>query len=937
MSESLPLSRRQFIETGTLAAAGLLLARPTYGKNPTAPAPTLANFLKAFPNPPRSFQPKFRWWWPHGLVDPKQIRREIDAMADAGFGGAEIADVHHSIRSGLSHDTHGWGSKPWQYAVETALDQARRRGMTIDHSIGPSWPAASPRITPDSPGAVKELATARLVLEPGQSIASPIPPPESAPSPSVKVQQLFALQAIRMADEALSATTNLHGESLIDLLPLVQDNEISWTPPSPGRWLVISYWLRGSAQQPEGGPHTEPESFVVDHFSPEGTQAIIDLWEKQALTPRMRKLMRTVGGCLFEDSIEMETHETIWTPILADEFERRRGYSLIPYLPLLLQKREKHVHRFVDFDEGFVLHDWWLTFSELFLENHFQVLRKWAATLGLKMRGQPYGLRTDAIRAAAELDIPEGESLGFKNLDDYRSLAGGRNMGGRIILSNEAAAYHSSAYATTWKRVLGTLNPIFAAGVNQTVLHGFAYAEAPGATWPGFAAFTPYGGRQGYSEAWGPRQPSWIHAPDIALYFCRVHFLLQQGQPQVDIAVLRQKGYAGSGFGAPWFSTDGVPIGWTHEFISPATLELPAATIRGQRLAPDGPAYKALVFETDPFHRRLPNLANSTAQRLLDFAQKGLPIVALGDWSKASLSGLSSIDADQQLQTTLEALFALPNVAIAPERADIPAALERLGVKRDLTHPVAPLVHAQRHIGEHRFYYLCNASAKDAVNTEITLPKAPNHSIYQLNLWTGGIQQLPDSSSGIVSISLTPHQTAAFLVGPTLSTINSIAALTQPPSSSIELRNWTLSVEDWQPGDKQTVTRKFPRTLALDQLIPWSDIPSLADVSGIGTYRVRFAATALQATSPQAFLALDASFDTLRLRLNDKPLPPQDPLLSRFSLAGYLKTGDNTLDIEVSTTLLNRLRVTEPSVYGAAKRQPYGLAGAARIEFANPS
>ena len=81
-----------------------------------------------------------------------------------------------------------------------------------------------------------------------------------------------------------------------------------------------------------------------------------------------------------------------------------------------------------------VRHDYWLTVSDLFAEHHFSVLTKWAHSLGLEFRCQPYGLETDSIAAAATVDIPEGESLGFRNLDDYRALAGGRDLGGRKVL-----------------------------------------------------------------------------------------------------------------------------------------------------------------------------------------------------------------------------------------------------------------------------------------------------------------------------------------------------------------------------------------------------------------------------------------------------------------------------------------------------------------------
>ncbi len=53
--------------------------------------------------------------------------------------------------------------------------------------------------------------------------------------------------------------------------------------------MLVSYWERGSGQEPEGGPHTEPDAYVVDHFSRAGTNAIVELWESSLLTPSIRQ------------------------------------------------------------------------------------------------------------------------------------------------------------------------------------------------------------------------------------------------------------------------------------------------------------------------------------------------------------------------------------------------------------------------------------------------------------------------------------------------------------------------------------------------------------------------------------------------------------------------------------------------------------------------
>ncbi len=861
-------------------------------------------------------------------------------MADAGFGGAEIADVHHSVRVDMSSETHGWGTKPWQDAVEAALDQAQKRGLSIDHSIGPSWPAASCLITPDHPGATKELVTVITPWDSSKTFDGEIPAPDT-PKSGAKAER-YALQAALLSagSSATDKEMSVDGDSLIDLTDAVSNGVLHWKPTQSGSWIILSYWLRGSAQQPEGGPHTKPESFVVDHFSQAGTQAVKDLWKQKVLTPKIEKLIASVGGNLFEDSIEMETHETLWTPLLLEEFEKRRGYSLLPYLPLVVQKKEDHIIDFEGFDSGHIRHDWWQTLSELFLENHFEALKTWARSLGLGFRGQPYGLRTDAIRAAATLDIAEGESLGFKNLDDYRSLAGGRDMGGNKILSNEAGAFAGSAYGTTWKRVLRTLNPQFAAGVNQSVLHGFAYAEAPTAKWPGFAAFSPYHGRTGYSEAWGPRQPSWQHINDISGYFSRVHLILQQGQPQVDVAFLRQKGYAGSGFGAPWFSKIGVSKGWTHEFISPSTLELPTAKVRNGMLNPDGAAFQLLVFEGDAFHGRKSTFELPAAKRLLALAQAGLPILAVGDWSDPMLSGKRNSEAEKELKAIFSQLLSLKNVANVLSRENIESGVKELGISPRLTHSQAEIVHAERLTDSARYFYFCNNSEKDEQETMVQIPKQSQLAyLYQMDLWTGEIQELAsndaESDATTFEMKLSPRDSKAYVLTkkplPGISVLETSHSNQDP--NSLVLKSWILDVESWIPGDSPSKTIKVKRSTSLDTLPLWSELQEFTEDSGLLTYSCEFEANLDLARSQTATLVWEQLFDTVQITLNGRKLPPHNPLKREVELEGYLKTGKNRLSLQTSTTLNNRLRVFNPSVYGDNKLQLYGISGTVKVTW----
>ncbi|TDD87807.1 alpha-L-rhamnosidase [Actinomadura darangshiensis] len=958
------VTRRRVLQIGGAAAAAVAAA-PALGGETAQAAPKPGGFTRPGP----AVRPRFRWWWPDGLVDPGEIRREIDQIAAAGFGGAEIAAVHHSIddKSVLDPEGHGWGTPAWTAGVEAALDQAARRRITVDLTIGPAWPAAVPTITPDDEAAVQELAYGTVAVAGGGTHDGPVPGPVTAAGDGVTKRHLVAVHAVKIdTANATRKETGLDPASLTDLTGTAAGERITWTVPAGGDWLLFAYWRRGSGQRPESGPHSSPDSCVVDHFSRAGTRAVTAFWEARLLTRDIRRLIRRAGATLFEDSIELETDALNWTPGLPAEFERRRGYDLMPYLPVVVRNDEDTQFAYDAATTSHVRHDFWLTISDLLNEYHFAAVATWAHSIGLRYRAQPYGLETDAIQSAAILDVPEGESLGFKNLDDYRVLAGGRDMGGRKILSSEAGAYPGGAYNTTWGKVLRTMGGAYAAGLNQTVLHGFSYAHVPGAAWPGFAAFTPYNGGIGYSESWGPRQPTWRHVPDVAAYMSRVHQAMQAGESRIDVAVFRQKGYSKTGIGAAWFTKSGVPVGWTHQFVSAPVLDLPSATVSDGRLAPDGPAYKVLFVEGDRFSGKECTLPLDTARTMLKLTKAGLPLVFLGDWSAATLTGLAHDGENERLRALLKQLFAQPRVRNVLEEADVPGALDDLGLRPAVRYAEAStLLTAHRQDGRTDYYYLCNGKDAEtpkppvaAIDHEVTLTRSDRRAVpYRLDLWTGETERIAvhraDGDTITLRVALQPSEATVIMLargGRAPSATASEAQLrvdrqrliarataagryttTLPGGRTVTttigavpaaqtLTSWRLRVEDMTPdGTKR-------HDLRLDGLKAWPDIPELADVSGIGTYTT----TVHWTGGAGALLELGEVLDTCRVTVNGHRLPVS-VVVPTVDIGPHLRRGRNTIEVEVATTLNNRLRVCDPDVYGNASRQNYGLIGPVRL------
>lgn len=986
-------TRRRLLALTAAVGAGIALplgaaASALAAATPAIPSAVGEQWRARYAAPPRSVAPKFRWWWPNGQVDPAEIAAEVDQVADAGFGGLEVSDIHSSGLDQLDIVDYGWGSPAWVSALEAALNRAKARGLSIDLTLGPGYPVCAPTVGPDSPAASTELAHGVVTVAGGATYSGPVPAAVVAPGSGVTKQTLYRVQAAQVTGPAVSNVTPLNQSSLIDLTATVSDGQISWTAPAGSdNWVLLAYWLRGVGQLPKGGgPFETPTAYVVDHFSEIGTKAVTDWWDGSILNPRVEALLRQVGIAFFEDSLELSTIATIWTPGLPDAFSSSLGYDLVPYLPVVVSINGKFQFAYDPTTSSHVRDDVNSVMSYLYQENHLLGFQNWAHGHGMQYRMQPYGLSTDSLYFASFLDIPEGETLGFKNLDDFRVLASGRDLAGHLKLSCEALAYANTAYSLTWYTALQEVGGYFAAGVNQSVVHGFAYKDAPGATWPGFAAWSPYQTTGiGYSEAWGPRQPTWQHMTDIAGYFSRNQWVLQTGTPKYDLVFYRQKGYTATGIGAPWSTASGIPTGWTHCFASDRALELRGVEVEGGRLAPDGPSFGAMILGPDQFNGNSAEISPDGARLLLGFAKAGLPTVVLGDWTAPLATGLVPAQASAQVAADIAELLTLPNVVAVSDQTLIPNALAQLNVVPAVTQTSSSLMHAHRVDGGIDLYYLANArhaasSKITAINQTAWLTPVDADAVpYQLNAWTGEITRIAqfltqDGRIG-VQLALNPGEsTIVVLARPGWAGERGAVQVTATEAASvyldgdgtrviaratqagdyattladgtvlhsvignvpapIALTDWTLAAEDWQPAPGATDATETVKPIVNVELsapAPWSTIPQLQDSSGIGHYTTEFTLPPTWNRSLGATLSLGTVLDTFRVWVNGVRVPMAGQLATSMDLGSLLRPGHNTIQIDVATTLLNRLRVVTPNVYGIASRQSYGLIGPVQL------
>lgn len=159
-------------------------------------------------------------------------------------------------------------------------------------------------------------------------------------------------------------------------------------------------------------------------------------------------------------------------------------------------------------------------------------------------------------------------------------------------------------------------------------------------------------------------------------------------------------------------------------------------------------------------------------------------------------------------------------------------------------------------------------------------------------------------------------------------------------STPAELGPWNVTIQDWLPNPDKfhnyTSTYQY-HILELDKLVPWYNITGLFSTSGIGTYKSRFNWKP-QGAINGALIDLGPIFNTVRLWINGKWTGPIDVTDAIVDITPFLKRGVNDVEIEVTSTLRNRLlqvNVTqswEQSQYaGSYGGQPYGLTAPIRL------
>jgi hypothetical protein len=207
---------------------------------------------------------------------------------------------------------------------------------------------------------------------------------------------------------------------------------------------------------------------------------------------------------------------------LPAEFYRRRGYDLIPHLPELLAGGTPQAEA--------IRHDWGQTLSDLMRDNYLAPITKFAERHGTLFRSQTYGEPAVTLADEATANLPEGEGPQWNTFSFTRWASSASHLYGRNVTSAETWTWlHSPAFRATPLDMKAEADRMFILGVNQFVGHGYPYSP-PGAGEPGWSLYA--------AAVFNSHNPWFPVMPDVTKYLQRVSWLLRQGKPANDVAIL---------------------------------------------------------------------------------------------------------------------------------------------------------------------------------------------------------------------------------------------------------------------------------------------------------------------------------------------------------------------------------------------------------------
>jgi len=693
-----------------------------------------------------------------------------------------------------------------------------------------------------------------------------------------------------MATPTSPADRAVRKADVIDLTSRMRaDGRLDWTPPA-GRWVVLrfGYSLTGAYNSPAS---PEATGLEVDKLSRTHVKAYFDNYldqYKDTVGPLMGK-----RGLQYIITDSWEAGVANWTDAMINEFVKRRGYDMRPWLPVLAGR----VVESAEASDRF-LWDFRKTLSDLTAENHYDQL-----TTILKERGMGRYTESheggrafiaDGMEVKRNADIPMSamwlERPGTpdrSNDADVRESASVAHIYGQNLVAAESLTAYKNAWAYSPETLKSTADRLMAMGLNRFVIHTSVHQPGDDKI-PGLG-LGPFG-------QWFTRHETWAElARPWTTYLSRSCYMLQQGEFVADIIY-----YYGedSNITALFHSKlPAIPAGTNFDFVNADALKNRLSVAGGKIATATGMSYRVLALDPNSQHMSL-----GVLRKIRDMVKAGAVVVGPKPVGSPSLA-----DDQAEFRAIADDVWGKGvGKGKVYEGQNIAQALEALKVEPDFEYTKPQentnLRFVHRRLADGEVYWVSNANNRSEILAATFRVEGKDPELWHPD--TGVIESAPyriAAGRTTVPLRLDPND-AVFVVFRKASAAPS-RALSAPAETTLASITgaWDVAFQ---------ADRGAPAKIKLNALGSWSESPDsgVKYFSGTATYtKIVQAPADWFKSGAKIWLDLGDVKNIAEVSVNGEPFGILWKPLFRVDVTTALKAGANTLEIKVTNLWVNRL------------------------------
>ena len=565
--------------------------------------------LPGFRQPPKGYGNVPFYWWSGDKLTRERLEAQLDILSESATDGFAISYIHTHPQIDSLFNKNGYGlfgrtepgspavfSDDWWNIWTWFSGECAKRDVAAgldDYTVG--WIGNG--YYPDEIEERAEFQNYRgklkietLTIKKGQKVSTNLP------------------------EDFLTA---VFWPGAVTLDHLVNNGSINWEATENGNLYIIS---------------TEDSYILHPQYGKALVEVYFDRFE-QKMTPQQREGM----NYFFQDEMSYPIDMLTWTSDFPQEFQKRKGYDITPYLPALKEYIGPQTPK-IRLDYAEVL-------TDLAEERYYRPIYDWHAKRGLIYGSDNLGRGKDPL---AYVDYFHANSWYTAPGNDAPSK--GSSFIQTKVSSSIAhlynrprtwlEAFHSMGWGSSGEWLTQQIDHHFMAGGNLVCMHGLYYSTH-GGWWE-----------------WAPpcfhfRMPYWPHMKEWLKYTERMSYLLSQGDHVCDIALI----YPTEPLQAyPEASPRGVFA--TAQQLSNAGLDYDFLDFRSLRNA--GIKDKALHITNEKYRiiilSDMRAIHHSSLEKIRDFYRAGGIVLASGVLPEASSH---EGEQDKEVDTILQEIFGL--------------------------------------------------------------------------------------------------------------------------------------------------------------------------------------------------------------------------------------------------------------------------------------